>query len=242
MEKRKTIFTSYTQGEYIVATLQHYFNGQIQKEYVISDKTTIGRNDTNDVTIDNLGISSYHAKIFSESGAFFLEDLSSTNGTFVDGHRVEMHILEHNQIITLGKHYLKFSDHQKALLEASENNANETILAEPSINMNQAVRSYKRENSATNTAFIMMEDNTSLPITGAFIVGKGKDSNVVLDGWFAPKVSFIVDQKVDGYYITSMDNKVKVNGEAVKSLQKLSSRDLISVRGKKFQVHLSYKK
>ena len=139
-------------------------------------------------------------------------------------------------------YYLKFSDHQKALLEASENNANETILAEPSINMNQAVRSYKRENSATNTAFIMMEDNTSLPITGAFIVGKGKDSNVVLDGWFAPKVSFIVDQKVDGYYITSMDNKVKVNGEAVKSLQKLSSRDLISVRGKKFQVHLSYKK
>lgn len=67
---------------------------------------TIGRNSANDITIDNLAVSDRHARIVRDKTGYYLEDLKSTNGTFVDGRKITRIGLEGRQEITIGKHSL----------------------------------------------------------------------------------------------------------------------------------------
>ena len=69
---------------------------------------TIGRKESNDITIDNLAVSGIHARIDSVSATFILTDLQSTNGTFVNEQLVSTHTLRNQDIIIIGKHQLIF--------------------------------------------------------------------------------------------------------------------------------------
>jgi pSer/pThr/pTyr-binding forkhead associated (FHA) protein len=69
---------------------------------------TIGRKESNDITIDNLAVSGIHARIDSVSATFILTDLQSTNGTFVNEQLVSTHNLRNQDIIIIGKHQLLF--------------------------------------------------------------------------------------------------------------------------------------
>jgi pSer/pThr/pTyr-binding forkhead associated (FHA) protein len=73
---------------------------------------TIGRNPTNDIHIDNLGVSKQHAKIIRQDGAYLIEDLNSTNGTFINDKRVARAVLNENAVVHIGKHSLIIS-HKK---------------------------------------------------------------------------------------------------------------------------------
>jgi len=67
---------------------------------------SIGRNPGSDIVIDNLGVSDRHARIVEQDGRYTIEDLDSTNGTFVDGKRIASAVLEPNSEIIIGKHSL----------------------------------------------------------------------------------------------------------------------------------------
>ena len=59
------------------------------KEFPLTkERITIGRKPHNDIQIDNLAISGEHAVVITILNDSFLEDLGSTNGTFVNGHEV----------------------------------------------------------------------------------------------------------------------------------------------------------
>ena len=72
------------------------------------ERISIGRKPTNDVQIDNLAISGQHAAVVTILDDSFLEDLDSTNGTFVNGQQVKKHFLQNNDVIELGKYRLKY--------------------------------------------------------------------------------------------------------------------------------------
>ncbi|HEX8962363.1 MAG TPA: FHA domain-containing protein [Rhodocyclaceae bacterium] len=72
------------------------------------ERMTIGRKPHNDIQIDNLAISGEHAVVVTVLNDSFLEDLHSTNGTFVNGKSVEKHFLQNGDVIELGKYRLKF--------------------------------------------------------------------------------------------------------------------------------------
>ncbi len=67
---------------------------------------SIGRNPGSDIVIDNLGVSDRHARIVIQDGRYTIEDLDSTNGTFMDGKRIASAGLEQNSEILIGKHSL----------------------------------------------------------------------------------------------------------------------------------------
>lgn len=69
---------------------------------------TIGRRPNNDIHIDNLAVSGSHAVVRTIGGDSFLEDLDSTNGTVVNGKPIKKHILQHGDVIELGKYQLKY--------------------------------------------------------------------------------------------------------------------------------------
>jgi pSer/pThr/pTyr-binding forkhead associated (FHA) protein len=72
------------------------------------ERTTIGRKPHNDIQIDNLAISGEHAVVITILNDSFLEDLGSTNGTFVNGQSVKKHFLQNGDTIELGKYRLKY--------------------------------------------------------------------------------------------------------------------------------------
>lgn len=84
-------------------------DGLVLKEIPLTkERTTIGRKPENDIQIDNLAISGEHAVIVTILNDSFLEDLGSTNGTFVNGQSVKKHFLQNGDTIELGKYRLKY--------------------------------------------------------------------------------------------------------------------------------------
>jgi pSer/pThr/pTyr-binding forkhead associated (FHA) protein len=107
--------------EYLMATLYLKFKESVLKELPLkSGITTIGRAESNDIHIDNMAVSGNHARIIGKADAFIIEDLGSTNGTYIDEQRITRQKLLHNTIITIGKHSLVFLDPDTELAEDND--------------------------------------------------------------------------------------------------------------------------
>ncbi|MEM8817479.1 MAG: FHA domain-containing protein [Pseudomonadota bacterium] len=86
-------------------------DNQVLAEYnMTKERYTIGRLPDNDVRIDNPAVSGHHSLIINILNDSFLEDLNSTNGTYVNGKLIKKHALQHGDVITIGHHQLRFSD------------------------------------------------------------------------------------------------------------------------------------
>ena len=84
-------------------------DGVTMREVPLSkERMTLGRKPQNDIVIDNIAVSAEHAVIVTLFNDSFLEDLGSTNGTFVNGQPVKKHFLQNGDTIELGKYRLKF--------------------------------------------------------------------------------------------------------------------------------------
>ena len=84
-------------------------DGVVIKEVQITkDKTSLGRRPYNDIVIDNLAVSGEHAVMQLVGQDVFIEDLNSTNGTYINGKAVKKQLLQHNDTVEIGKYKIKF--------------------------------------------------------------------------------------------------------------------------------------
>jgi len=96
-------------------------DNQVLAEYnMTKERYTVGRLPDNDVRIDNPAVSGHHSLIINILNDSFLEDLNSTNGTYVNGKLIKKHALQHGDVITIGHHQLRFSDQQVTENEQDE--------------------------------------------------------------------------------------------------------------------------
>jgi pSer/pThr/pTyr-binding forkhead associated (FHA) protein len=95
---------------YIVGRLQVLGAVSEKQEHLISEvERFIGRDVANDVVINDEEISSWHSKISFADQAFWVEDLGTTNGTFVNGQRIqELTQLKNEDLIKIGRTILQF--------------------------------------------------------------------------------------------------------------------------------------
>ena len=117
-------------------------DNQVLAEYnMTKERYTVGRLPDNDVRIDNPAVSGHHSLIINILNDSFLEDLNSTNGTYVNGKLIKKHALQHGDVITIGHHQLRFSDQQinepeqdefekTMVIPAGQQNAAQLALAE----------------------------------------------------------------------------------------------------------------
>lgn len=92
-----------------MAKLVLSMDGLVLKEIMLNkERTSIGRKPHNDIQIDNLAISGEHAVIVAILNDAFLEDLNSTNGTYVNSQPIKKHVLKDGDVVELGKYRLKF--------------------------------------------------------------------------------------------------------------------------------------
>ncbi len=96
-------------------------DNQVLAEYnMTKERYTVGRLPDNDVRIDNPAVSGHHSLIINILNDSFLEDLNSTNGTYVNGKLIKKHALQHGDVITIGHHQLRFADQQVSEPEQDE--------------------------------------------------------------------------------------------------------------------------
>src|SRR3970040_32561 len=74
----------------------------------------------NDIRIDNAAVSGHHSLLINILNDSFLEDLNSTNGTYVNGKLIKKHALQHGDVVTVGHHQLRFVDQQEGDSEQDE--------------------------------------------------------------------------------------------------------------------------
>ena len=99
-------------------------DGVVIKEVQITkDKTTLGRRPYNDIVIDNLAVSGEHAVLQMVGQDVFIEDLNSTNGTYINGKAVKKQLLAHNDTVEIGKYKIRYLveegvDYEKTMIMA----------------------------------------------------------------------------------------------------------------------------
>ncbi|MDO8418660.1 MAG: FHA domain-containing protein [Rubrivivax sp.] len=97
-------------------------DGVVIKEVQITkDKTTLGRRPYNDIVIDNLAVSGEHAVLQMVGADVFIEDLNSTNGTYINGKAIKKQLLTHNDTVEVGKYKIKYlvdetSEYEKTMI------------------------------------------------------------------------------------------------------------------------------
>lgn len=94
-----------------MAKLVISINGLNVQEYLLEkDRVTIGRISANDIVLNEPVVSGEHAAVQLASKGATITDLSSTNGTFVNGERIKKISLHHNDVIAIGTHELRYVD------------------------------------------------------------------------------------------------------------------------------------
>ncbi|MEK8027353.1 MAG: hypothetical protein RLY78_3785 [Pseudomonadota bacterium] len=80
----------------------------IKEVQITKDKTTLGRRPYNDIVIDNLAVSGEHAVLQMVGHDVFIEDLNSTNGTYINGKAIKKQLLVHGDTVEIGKYKIKY--------------------------------------------------------------------------------------------------------------------------------------
>lgn len=231
-----------------MAKLSLMFENKLVKEVPVGSKPVgIGRSPDNDLPVDNLAVSNYHARVYFEAGRLVVEDLDSLNGTFVNDLRIERATLHDGDSIWVGKHHIKVDATGNAPVTwdaARKTNApriNETMVLDTKQRramLQQAAAMGERSQMGTRLkipTLVILGGNTDQKeyvITNKLtVIGRSKMATVKLKGWFKPQVAAQINQRDDGYFIGAGDKIPQVNGAAISGPMRLNDGDLIDVCG-----------
>lgn len=232
-----------------MARLMLKFDSAVLKEVPISSRpVSIGRAPDNDIPIDNLAVSNYHARVYAEADRLVVEDLESLNGTFVNDLRVERALLHDGDSILIGKHHIVVdAQHDAALApdagrKVAAPKVDETMLLDTKRRremFQQALAVGERTQLAPTRArvpcLIVLSGRTDqenyLLSSKLTVIGKSPMATVRLRGWFAPQVAAQINQRDGGYYLGRGDRVPKVNGTPIAGPTRLNDGDLIEVGG-----------
>jgi len=224
-----------------MAKLLLQFKGANIKEFLL-EKTaiTIGRDPKNDIVIDNLAISRFHTKITQQGNNYFVEDLQSGNGTFLNEQRVEKEILKHNDAITVGKHTLVFM-YDPVFPTAELGEAATSLLEETVIVSSESPYGRAEAEGALSAHLVRLASGSqpqSIPLTKLVTLGgKSAQADIKLRGFFVGDVAFSISKTPRGFVISHAGGRrrTRVNGEGVERQRELLEGDIITIGPTKFR-------
>ncbi|HEU5442445.1 MAG TPA: FHA domain-containing protein [Steroidobacteraceae bacterium] len=249
-----------------MARLVLSLDGQVMAEYNMNkERYTIGRLPDNDIRIDNAAVSGHHSLIINILNDSFLEDLNSTNGTYVNGKLIKKHALQHGDVVTVGHHQLRFVEDDE-----QQDEFEKTMVIQPSARPVEKLRTAVAESQAIDgepaaavaaaaTGAAGSQAARSRAVDGAAALKKAKLQ--VLSGAFAgreleltkalttlgrPGVQVAaITRRGEGYYIVHVDSGKAgdfplVNGSPIGAqATKLSDNDVIQLAGVKMGFFLN---
>jgi pSer/pThr/pTyr-binding forkhead associated (FHA) protein len=232
-----------------MARLVLSLDSQVMAEYNMNkERYTIGRLPDNDIRIDNPAVSGHHSLIINILNDSFLEDLNSTNGTYVNGKLIKKHALQHGDVVTVGHHQLRFVEDDEAQDEFEK-----TMVIQPSARPVDKLRSAAAVAAPTDSQVLSatgarraLADGANAPkkaklqvLSGAF-AGRELDLNKALTTLGRPGVQVAaITRRADGFFIVHVDSGKEgdfplLNGSPIgSSATRLSDNDVIQLAGVK---------
>ena len=237
-----------------MAKLVLSLNGAVQGEYELNqERLTIGRKPDNDIQIDNLAVSGKHCLIITILDDSFLEDLGSTNGTYVNGKLVKKHALKDGDVIAIGKHELKYVNENAS---ADDDEFEKTMIIKPGSASAAVAAAQAAEKAGAAAAPAAAAKAGGGPATAASgmplgrltvlngpIAGKELELTKALVTLGKPGTQVaVISRRPQGYFLTHIESDGDgkrypvVNGEAIgpKAYQ-LKNNDLIELAGIKME-------
>jgi pSer/pThr/pTyr-binding forkhead associated (FHA) protein len=238
-----------------MARLVLSLDGQVMAEYNMNkERYTVGRLPDNDIRIDNAAVSGHHSLIINILNDSFLEDLNSTNGTYVNGKLIKKHALQHGDVVTVGHHQLRFVEDDEAQDEFEK-----TMVIQPSSRPVEKVRAASEVVekaspglSATGKSRVMNDNSAAAlkkaklqVLSGAF-AGRELELSKALTTLGRPGVQVAaITRRAEGYFIVHVDSGKDndfplLNGNAIgANATRLADNDVIQLAGVKMGFFVS---
>jgi len=231
------------------------------KDTVISEipldreETTIGRKPENTIHIDNLAVSGRHARVLKIGSKHILEDLGSTNGSFVNNKQITKHILQHGDSILIGKHVLTFVNieekpvaAEQAAPQQDEEEMDKTMVISPQA---RSAMVNKGQSTAATMPLAGLQivagpnSGKSIDLTASLTsLGKGDNCRIKIKGLTVGKQAAVITRRPTGYHIAHLEGlaKTKVNGETVgEQPRTLNDGDIIELGDTKMEFFIKEK-
>jgi len=230
-----------------MARLILMFNKQVIKEYpLLKESITVGRNDDNTISVDNLAVSGYHARIDKAGDDYILTDLQSTNGTFVNDKKIVSHKLSHGDNVIIGKHILLFvgTEKDKSQMEGQKMDMDKTMMLDTAkqkellAKQKGAIAAAKGGEKVGVASFIDSSGLGEVELKKKLIkIGKADTSEIKLSGMLMPATAATISRRPNGYMISFAGGltKLRVNGQVIKENIQLKDFDTIELGSYKFQ-------
>lgn len=221
-------------------------DGQVLAEYNMNkERYTIGRLPDNDIRIDNPAVSGHHSLIINILNDSFLEDLNSTNGTYVNGKLIKKHALQHGDVITVGHHQLRFVDQRSEELDQDE--FERTMVIPPSAAQVASARdravasgAASAESMATGQHDAPVLRKAKLQVLNGSFAGRELELSKALTTLGRPGVQVAaVTRRTDGFYLVHLESgrendTPRINGEPIgQQARRLEDNDVIQLAGVK---------
>ena len=224
------------------------FNSSVLGEFPLDkERITIGRRPENDIQVDNLAVSGQHCAIITILNDSFLEDLDSTNGTFVNGKLVKKHALKNGDVVSIGKHELKYVNDEAS----KEEDFQKTMVIRPGMASHAAAAAQARVAPASEGAAsdsrspppLQPPGEAGLPLGKIQVLsgpGAGKELELrkALITLGRPGVQVaVITRRPQGYFITHVEgNQPIVNGDEIGSqAHPLNNHDVIELANVKME-------
>jgi pSer/pThr/pTyr-binding forkhead associated (FHA) protein len=235
-----------------MARLVLSLDGQVMAEYNMNkERYTIGRLPDNDIRIDNAAVSGHHSLIINILNDSFLEDLNSTNGTYVNGKLIKKHALQHGDVITVGHHQLRFVEDDE-----QQDEFEKTMVIQPSQRPVDKIRTASEAADQASPSISATGKTRALDaaairkaklqvLSGAF-AGRELELNKALTTLGRPGVQVAaITRRSEGYFIVHVDsgknddfplvNGAPIGGQATR----LNDNDVIQLAGVKMGFFLN---
>jgi len=219
------------------------FNGIRLREIPIEKEIiTIGREKDNDIAIENLAVSRYHTRLIQKEDKFILEDLASSNGTFVNKSKIDRYELKEEDVILIGKHTLIFkkenegsvsipNPHFKERTGILDTRKHRELLAkslQQRAEKRDAIVELKGVIAYISDSGKVKEVQLNKKVT---TIGKGDAADVKVKGFLVGKSALLIAKKPDGFYVSRGNgiNSPRLNGKSIRGNNRLRNDDFIDI-------------
>ena len=221
------------------------FEGAVIKEIPAKDEITVGRKPDNDVVIDNPAVSGHHCKIVRVGDTYFVEDLNSTNGVFLNAKKVMKSGLANNDVIGIAKHALKFIDDRPEPTVNTTPAAPKTAAADATM----MISPQKQQELATAATTAARKKPAFIRVVKGVVdqveyelknrstyIGKSDHVQIKIKGTglfgSAPESAAMIAHHQDGYFLLPVkEGYVKLNGKPLTQKEMLNNGDIIQAGG-----------
>ncbi len=195
---------------------------------------TIGRHPESDVVIDNAAVSGKHAKIDGLEGGYFITDLKSTNGTFINSQMISTCQLKHGDSIVIGRHRLVFG-----YARGETRPERELAPLDKTMVMDSARQRASVPVAEINAYLsILKGGGGEIPLTKKVTkIGKDSACDVVVAGFGVGKVSLTISKMPKGFQVNYVSGfkRPRINGEPLRTSLKLREFDTLDIGSTRIQ-------